>query len=267
MKTTNCILCGAQSNLVLENKVMGKYSAQYYQCSNCALLFALNPTWLNEAYNSAIAKTDTGIVVRNINNVVLINDILKKWYLADSTVLDYGGGTGLFVRMLRDVGYDAVWYDKYSDPILCRGFEWDGSDVDVLLNFEVFEHYDNPLESISELFKISSDLIVSTELYSDGSTLKEKDWWYYQFETGQHISFYSKETMEFIAKKFNVNYYYIYGLHWFTKKKINPISIKLFNYVHRFSITKKKWVKNLNYSNCLVDMEMLSSSLTQNNYN
>jgi hypothetical protein len=28
-------------------------------------------------------------------------------------------------------------------------------------------------------------------------------WWYYTPQTGQHISFYSKKTLEYISKKYN----------------------------------------------------------------
>lgn len=260
MNTINCVLCGSKSKKVFEHKIMGKYTAEYYQCPNCALVFVDNPYWLEEAYASAIAMTDTGIIVRNINNIVIVKDLLNHWYSFASTILDYGGGCGIFVRMLRDVGYNAFWFDKYADPILCRGFEWNGDHVDVLCCFEVFEHYNNPCISISDLMNISSDFIVSTELYDDGFNVKSKDWWYYQFDSGQHISFYSKLTMDYIAKKYNLNYYNICGLHWFTPKEISSFKVKLFNIFHKLSFFKKKWIKNLSFSNCIDDMVKLSET-------
>ena len=37
--------------------------------------------------------------------------------------LDYGGGYGILVRLMRDVGYDFYWFDKYSQNIFAKGFE------------------------------------------------------------------------------------------------------------------------------------------------
>ena len=54
-----------------------------------------------------------------------------------------------------------------------------------------------------------------------------KDWWYYGLDHGQHISFYSTRTFEFIAKKYNLNYANIGGLHLLTEKKISNIYLKV----------------------------------------
>jgi len=49
---------------------------------------------------------------------------------------------------------------------------------------------------------------------------KTSEWWYYGTEHGQHISFYSEKTLRYIAQKYKLNYYNLFGLHLITEKKI-----------------------------------------------
>lgn len=47
-------------------RVLDRYEARYDYCQFCGYLRAVNPYWLDEAYTSAIANADTGLVARNI---------------------------------------------------------------------------------------------------------------------------------------------------------------------------------------------------------
>jgi hypothetical protein len=42
---------------------------------------------------------------------------------ANNRFIDYGGGYGLFVRLMRDAGFDYYWFDKFCDNVLSKGFE------------------------------------------------------------------------------------------------------------------------------------------------
>jgi hypothetical protein len=46
-------------------KVLRKHLARYEVCDACGFLRAHEPYWLDEAYSSAIAAADTGLVARN----------------------------------------------------------------------------------------------------------------------------------------------------------------------------------------------------------
>ncbi len=35
--------------------------------------------------------------------------------------------------------------------------------------------------------------------------LPDENWWYWVFETGQHISFFSKKTLEYMASQIDMN--------------------------------------------------------------
>jgi hypothetical protein len=53
------------------------------------------------------------------------------------------------------------------------------------------------------------------------------DWWYYSFETGQHISFYQRRTFEVIADKLGLSFVSYGGLHVLTDRHINRTSLRL----------------------------------------
>jgi hypothetical protein len=50
-------------------------------------------------------------------------------------------------------------------------------------------------------------LIFSTLTFSD--KIPPKDWHYYSFETGQHITFYQPRTLALLSKKLEINYYMV----------------------------------------------------------
>ena len=213
----NCKLCGEEiKNKPDIRKILNKYSACYYTCSKCGLYYVDSPVWLGEAYNDVIAFNDTGIMMRNKINVIKVSNIINR----NGIMLDYGGGFGIFARMMRDVGYDFRWFDKFAAPLLIKGFEYNHEKIDWITCFECLEHFDDVRGDIDKLFTISKNIIISTELYDPSNIHTDSTWDYLCLETGQHITFYSLETMKFIAEKYNVYYYHICGLHVFSEKKI-----------------------------------------------
>lgn len=119
-----------------------------------------------------------------------------------TVAMDFGGGSGIFTRMMRDYGFDFYHYNKYAKNEFARGFEADMNEKYALVTiFETFEHYANPLEEINTLFNMTNILFFSTHLIASNPPLV-KDWEYYNPSAGQHISFYSLKTLKFIAKRY-----------------------------------------------------------------
>lgn len=53
--------------------------------------------------------------------------------------------------MMRDLGFDFYWDDKYTQNIFANGFEYsDDKNYEVLTSFESFEHFVNPLSEIKK---------------------------------------------------------------------------------------------------------------------
>lgn len=197
---TVCKICSCVSQRLDVAKILGKYDVNYWHCPMCGFVQTDEPYWLEEAYSSAITSLDVGIVQRNIKNANQLLFFMK--FIPDGICLDFGGGNGMLTRMMRDYGFDFCHYDKYAKNEYARGFEADMSKKYMLITaFENFEHYVNPLEEIDNLMKFTNVLYFSTELIASRPPLV-KDWWYYVPVTGQHISFYSLETLKFIAKKY-----------------------------------------------------------------
>lgn len=219
----NCKICSAETKNLFTQKVLNKYDVQFFHCDNCGFLFTEEPFWLEEAYNSAINISDTGIIDRNIYFSKIVSTLIYFFFDKEGIFLDYAGGYGIFTRLMRDIGFDFYWSDKYSQNLLARGFEFEktkGKTIEAVTGFEIFEHLVNPLEEIGKMLKISSNIFFSTQLLPKAAPLPG-DWWFYGFNHGQHVSFYSRKTLSFIAEKNGLKFYSSREIHLFTKKEIN----------------------------------------------
>ena len=228
MISIKCPICdNKKTQLSFNTLVLEKYNAQFDFCPNCGFIFAKNPFWLEEAYsNSAIASTDTGIVMRNLSIsrrlAMLLYLVLKED--GNGRYLDLAGGFGLLTRMMRDLGFDFYWSDKYCENLLAHGFEFtnDLTPFRAVTAFEVMEHLERPLDFIKDslCFSGTDTFIFSTEVFCE-PVPDINSWWYYSFETGQHIAFYQKRTLKFISDRIGLNLYSKSGLYIMTKNKIS----------------------------------------------
>ncbi|PBQ33851.1 hypothetical protein CNR22_19375 [Sphingobacteriaceae bacterium] len=225
----NCKICNSTTDKFYSTTVLQKYEADYYKCSSCGFIQTSEPVWIKEAYSSAITSLDIGLIQRNLELKVQVANIIDRVF-ADSTVMiDYGGGYGLFVRMMRDLGYNFYRQDIYCENLFAKCFDLEDlpakTKFDLLTTFEVFEHLINPVEEIAKMLTLSETLIFSTVLAPD-TTADFKTWWYVSPLTGQHVAFYSFRTLEFLAKKFNKQLYSNgVNLHILTAKVIDKTTL------------------------------------------
>src|SRR5437762_2132413 len=144
---------------------------------------------------------------------------------ADGIFLDYAAGYGLFVRLMRDAGYDFRWSDLYCQNLFVRGFEAPEpltGPYEAVTAFEVFEHLTNPNEELKKLLAITPCLIFSTQLLPDPAP-QPQDWWYYGLHHGQHVAFYTPKSLELLAGQFG--YRFVTNgadLHVFSRKQMPP---------------------------------------------
>jgi 2-polyprenyl-3-methyl-5-hydroxy-6-metoxy-1,4-benzoquinol methylase len=230
----NCKICNQETKKIFSKKVLGKYDVNYYQCPNCLFVQTDNPYWLDEAYNSPIDFRDIGLIARNMlyaENITALFQICK--FDRHKKYLDYGGGYGLFVRMMRDNGYNFYWQDEYCKNLYVQKFTAENLPVneqkyEVVTAFEVFEHLPDPVKEVEKLLAFTDSILFSTELIRV-ETPQIKDWYYLGPDHGQHIAFYHKKTLEYIANKFGLNFYTHKNLHFLTRKKINYTIYKIAN--------------------------------------
>ena len=252
----NCKLCNQITNKIFNHLVLNKYNVEYFYCESCKFIQTENPYWLNETYQNPIASIDTGIIKRNLLFTKRTSTILFFLFNKNKIFLDYGGGYGIFVRMMRDVGYDFYWEDKFAKNLVSKGFDISDSieGIELLTSFECFEHFINPIGEISDLLQKSNNILFSTELFYNQPP-KPEAWWYYNFEAGQHISLYSKQSLKQIAKKFNLNLCSDNrGFHLLSKKKTNNtlfITLMKFSQIGLFNLVKllmnSKTESDMNY--------------------
>ncbi len=216
---------------VFRHAILRKYDVQYFQCASCGFLQTETPYWLDEAYSSAIVTADTGIMQRNVYLSRMASAVLWRLFRGKGRFLDAAGGYGLFTRLMRDVGFDYYWSDPHAQNLVARGFEGGGADSDpyaAVTAFEVLEHVVDPVGFLSDLMRDmrTRTLLISTELFTDGAPDPES-WWYYTFDTGQHISFYRRSTLQAIAGKLGLNLFSSRSIHLLTDRRLPALGFRL----------------------------------------
>ena len=242
-----CKICEKESLKIFDKIVLLKYHSNYYQCENCGFVQTDEPIWLQEAYGSAITSLDIGILNRNEFLKKEVSTIIDCCFPEAEIFLDFAGGYGLFVRSMRDKGFNFYRADRYCENIFSVNFDIEDisqKTFDLVTAFEVFEHLENPLEEIENILKFSDHLIFSTDLVPENTAAIE-NWIYIAEETGQHIAFYTEKSLTIIAEKFGKNYYkkgnlHIYTSKTFTEEQINYALKGLHYKKYPLGIKKKK---------------------------
>lgn len=225
-----CPVCSEITALFGSAQILGRYTGRFRRCPRCDFLFAEEPIWLQQAYAEAITPSDIGLVDRNLWFSRVTRTLVTLFCNANGRFLDYGGGTGLFTRLMRDAGYDWHCIDQGCPNIFAREFSISGIDAEqyeLITAAELFEHLPDPLTVARQLRTCSANLLCTTQLLPDPPPALGS-WWYYGLEHGQHISFYSQRTLAAIgdatAWKLSSNGT---NLHLFSRRQIPTTLFRL----------------------------------------
>ncbi len=256
-----CPICSAEMHHAFSAVVLRRHAVDYEVCHSCGYLRAHEPFWLEEAYSSAIATADTGIVLRNFAIAGKVAAILY-WALKErgaGRYMDAAGGYGLLTRLMRDFGFDFYWRDKYCLNLVAPGFEYNEhvGDCVAVTAMEVLEHVSDPIAFVQETLASAKaqTLIFSTELY-EGDPPQPDSWWYYAFETGQHISFYQRRTLMEIGKQLGLHFYSAGGIHILSKTVVNEILLRVLT-SKISSILSPWWIRKIVGSKTIPDHEKI----------
>jgi hypothetical protein len=162
-KLNKCRVCHHKTNYIGIGKLIN-HSIDYYECPRWKYVQTQYPYWLDEAYKNPINKSDTGIMLRNLANTSVVTSILFYLHKLNETVVDFAGGYGILVRLLRDVGINALWMDSYCPNLVSKGFEYTKGGAEVITAFEVFEHFIEPSTELEKLLKVAPCVKFSTLL-------------------------------------------------------------------------------------------------------
>ncbi|HEX8915294.1 MAG TPA: class I SAM-dependent methyltransferase [Humisphaera sp.] len=226
-----CKICGETARVFDEAEVLGRYVAEYLHCSACGFVFVGRPHWLTEAYADVIVSSDLGTVHRAMTNAPIVKALIDTFHDPSARFLDYGAGFGMFVRRMRDLGYNFFYHDKYCQNLFAGGHEADPTDpsltFELVTSFEVMEHLVEPLDEVRVMLARSRSLLVSTEIVPDPPP-RIVDWGYYSPRHGQHIAFYSRRSLEMLGRTFGLKLYTNgSNLHLFTPRDISKFLFKL----------------------------------------
>jgi hypothetical protein len=224
-----CKICGQSCEKHFSALVLEKYQVNYFFCQKCEFLQTEEAFWLEEAYREPINLSDTGLLSRNIYFSKVTATLIYSLFNKDAAFLDYAGGFGIFTRLMRDIGFDYYWYDPYTQNLLAKNYEYDLNrpiEIELMTVFESFEHFVNPLEELETMLRVSKNILFSTMLLPI-PTPEPSQWWYYGFEHGQHVSFYSPKTLKVLVHKYDLHLNTHGNLHLITTKKINPMIFRV----------------------------------------
>ncbi|QEG00963.1 hypothetical protein Mal15_50390 [Stieleria maiorica] len=223
----DCLVCRNTSDSFAGATIMGKYEIEYFRCRDCQFIQTEEPYWLEEAYNHAIIPSDVGLIARNERLSRVVDRLLRYVYPQAFYCLDYGGGYGMFTRMMRDRGHHFLHRDPYCQNLFAPGLEGEPSagGFDFLTALEVFEHFDNPHRELQVLDATADHWFVSTEPVPDPAP-QPGQWWYYVLDGGQHISLWSKRALQTVAAHYGRQLISHRGVHVFSKTKTNPFWVK-----------------------------------------
>ena len=217
----DCRICGSKVGHCFDGKALKRYPFTMLSCSSCGFLYIDKPFWLEEAYADAISDLDTGLVSRNIQLSNSLRPLLYYLFGENGSFVDIAGGTGLLVRLMRDAGLDFYWHDEFCKNIHARGFEFIAGikQYQAITAFEVFEHLVDPAAFLTKtLSSTHAEVIIFTTELLSNPVPKPDEWWYYSFETGQHISFYQEKSLQKLAERMNLQFITDGYMHFFCRE-------------------------------------------------
>jgi hypothetical protein len=197
-----CRLCAGPTKQVWRHMILGKYDVGYFECDICGSLQTDEPYWLEEAYADSGTGFDTGACQRSFDCTLAMSAALELiGFPRNSECLDYGAGTGIYARMMRDRGWSYFAHEKYASPYYMDKFRAEPEDKKwaMISAFEVFEHLPTPSETFDLILGSAKDYVFFT---TDLWERQGHDWVYLTPIQGHHIFFYTRRALEMAALKY-----------------------------------------------------------------
>lgn len=211
MLETTCRVCGAPTDALFHKRVLARHDVGYHRCRSCGFVQTDPPHWLEEAYDDAISAIDTGLLGRALSLAPRVESVIRRAHPPDGRFLDYGGGSGVFVRHMRDRGFRFYRYDPHARPVFSRYFDLGDLSpaerhFELVTAFEVLEHLPDPVGEVATMLGFADDVLFTTELVPAGGAPEISGWWYLGPEHGQHVSFYTPQSLSELARRLGAQY-------------------------------------------------------------
>ena len=230
MTVIGCKICSEKSVPFATATVLARHEARFVQCTSCGFMCIEAPTWRDEAYAQPINSTDIGLLSRNVSLARRSARLVSTFFDASGDFLDFGGGYGVFVRLMRDQGFRFQLHDEHTPNLFAPGLSVSAeamSHYELITAFEVIEHLLDPLDQVRRLLDHTGSLLFTTELLPTPAP-PPNDWWYYGLEHGQHVSFFTQDSLRELATRTRRRYLTDGGtLHLLTDRTMSDRRFKL----------------------------------------
>ncbi|WP_263832335.1 class I SAM-dependent methyltransferase [Sulfurospirillum oryzae] len=191
-----CRICDFDTKL-FEDTQLKKH---YFHCSKCQCI-SLDPTYYLSLEKENTLYNNHQNSLENQGYVQMFEDFLD-YFWEDLTCkeksLDFGSGpTPVLSQLLTRRGVKVDCYDKFYQPIKC----YEHQTYDLITSTEVFEHLDDPKETLRLLAKHlnPNGVIALMTLFHSNDEAHFLTWWYRRDPT--HIIFYTPKTIEVLAQQ------------------------------------------------------------------
>lgn len=187
--SADCPFCLAAGEPFGRGRLLARHDVEYVRCPDCGSVYLPEPTWLDEAYASAITALDVGLLERCLQLANVTDAVVRAERLTAGRFLDFAGGYGTLTRLMRDRGHDFRHLDPYAANLFARDHEGTLSErYDLVTAFEVLEHLSDPAAELGPVVRHTDLLLFTTQVLPDPAP-RPGTWDYYAPETGQHITF------------------------------------------------------------------------------
>jgi len=177
----------------------------YFFCSCCQLVFA-DPSKLLEALEEKERYSHHQNDIKDEGYLRFLDRLLiplKSFIDPSHKGLDYGSGPyPMLTELLRETGHQVEAYDPFFAPEGIKSKKYD-----YIVLCEVAEHFYYPIKEFRKIYDLvgpKGKLALMTSIrYPNIDFLK---WYYIQDDT--HVAFYAPETLNWIARHFNLKILY-----------------------------------------------------------
>lgn len=184
-----CVIChSAMKHLVLDLHI----------CDGCHLVSSdIGPdaTMYDKSYHTKYSRyehTDTGKAVLAVRRETAAHMLADAAY--PHSILDYGCGTGSFVRHMQHAGacgfgYDLNPYSDYCDPVVLMGRRYD-----LVTLWDVIEHVKDPVALLAAL--PSAAAVLCTPCIDDHFLgVRHLNEWHHYYPS-EHVHLFGRRSLE-----------------------------------------------------------------------
>jgi hypothetical protein len=190
-------------------------AVRYFLCDGCGFCFAPEfRRWSDRRFKERIYNDDYVLVdpeyagVRPERTAEFVDSVFGR-ARDRASHLDFGGGSGLTSRLLRDRGWQSSSHDHFVDG---RRKLSQAATYDLVTAWEVFEHVADPRRLMADLSRVAhpQSVIMFSTLLSDGHIGRGQalDWWYLAPRNG-HVSLYSRTSLATLLRAYGFKVFHL----------------------------------------------------------